>query len=415
MGGELGAVALLAAILIVAVVRPHGLPEAFVAVPAAGLVCLTGLVSTRAATEEIERLLPVLVFLVAVFVLARMCAAEGVFTAAGHWLATSSQGNARRLLLRVFVICVVVTSVLSLDATAVLLTPVVAVTAARMQVPAAPHVYATGHLSNSASLLLPMGNLTNLLALAGSGLTLVHFAGLMLLPWALVIAIEYAVFTTVFRRELSGSVLSTLAEPRETPVFALTVMATTLIGFVATSFVGVEPYWAAIAGAVVLTGHALRGGRVRPLRVLTAMDLPFVAFVIGLTIVVQAVVSEGLGQWINGWLPSGDGLPSLLLLALVAAVLANVVNNLPALLILLPFIEGTGALAILAVLIGVNVGPNLAYTGSLATLLWRRAAQDNGVQPSLAHFTALGLATVPAGIVVGVLALWASAQVLSFA
>ena len=415
MGGELGAVALLAAVLVVAVVRPHGLPEALVAVPAAGVVYLTGLVSTTAATEEVERLLPVLVFLVAVFVLARMCAAEGVFTAAGHWLAQSSDGSARRLLLRVFVICVVVTSVLSLDATAVLLTPVVAVTAARMHVPAAPHIYATGHLSNSASLLLPMGNLTNLLALAASGLTLVHFAGLMLLPWAAVIVVEYAVFTTVFRRELSGPVLSTRAEPRETPVFALIVLALTLIGFVATSFVGIEPYWAAIAGAVVLTGHALRGGRVRPLGVLTAMDLPFIAFVIGLTVVVQAVVSEGLGQWIDGRFPSGDGLPSLLLLALVAAVLANVVNNLPALLILLPFVEGTGPVAILAVLIGVNVGPNLTYTGSLATLLWRRVAQDNGVQPALARFTALGLATVPAGIVVGVLALWMSAQLLPFA
>ncbi|MGI8888133.1 MAG: SLC13 family permease [Nocardioidaceae bacterium] len=415
MGGELGAVALLATVLGVAVVRPHGLPEAIVAVPAAGIVLVTGLVSTTAAAEEIERLWPVLVFLVAVFVLAQMCAAEGVFTAAGHWLAQSSDGNARRLLVRVFVICVVVTSVLSLDATAVLLTPVVAVTAARMQVSAAPHIYATGHLSNSASLLLPMGNLTNLLALAASGLTLVHFAGLMLVPWAVVIVIEYAVLTTAFRRELSGSVHSMPEEPLETPVFALVVMAVTLLGFVATSFLGVEPYWAAIAGAVALTAHALRRGSVRPLGVLTAMDLPFIAFVIGLTLVVQAVVSEGLGQWIDGRLPSGDGLASLLLLALTAAVLANVVNNLPALLILLPFVEGTGALAVLAVLIGVNVGPNLTYTGSLATLLWRRVAQDSGVQPTLARFTALGLATVPAGIVMGVLALWASAQVLPFA
>ncbi len=415
MGGELGAVALLATVLGVAVVRPHGLPEALVAVPAAGIVLVTGLVSTTAAAEEIERLWPVLVFLVAVFVLAQMCAAEGVFTAAGNWLAQSSDGNARRLLVRVFVICVVVTSVLSLDATAVLLTPVVAVTAARMQVSAAPHIYATGHLSNSASLLLPMGNLTNLLALAASGLTLVHFAGLMLVPWAVVIVIEYAVLTTAFRRELSGSVHSMPEESLETPVFALVVMAVTLLGFVATSFLGVEPYWAVIAGAVALTAHALRRGSVRPLGVLTAMDLPFIAFVIGLALVVQAVVSEGLGQWIDGRLPSGDGLASLLLLALTAAVLANVVNNLPALLILLPFVEGTGALAVLAVLIGVNVGPNLTYTGSLATLLWRRVAQDSGVQPTLARFTALGLATVPAGIVMGVLALWASAQVLPFA
>jgi arsenical pump membrane protein len=85
-----------------------------------------------------------------------------------------------------------------------------------------------------------------------------------------------------------------------------------------------------------------------------------------------------------------------------------VINNLPAVLVLLPLAAPAGAGAILAVLIGVNIGPNLTYTGSLATLLWRRVLHARGSGPSLWEFTRLGLCTVPAGVVIAVLALWAA-------
>ena len=93
---------------------------------------------------------------------------------------------------------------LSLDATVVLLTPVVFATAARVGVRARPHVYATAHLANSASLLLPVSNLTNLLALAASGLSFTRFAALMALPWLAAIAVEYAIFRAFFRTDLAA-------------------------------------------------------------------------------------------------------------------------------------------------------------------------------------------------------------------
>ncbi|MGH3448665.1 MAG: SLC13 family permease, partial [Nocardioidaceae bacterium] len=199
MPGEIVAFLLLAAVLAAAVVRPHGLPEALVAVPAALVLYAAGVVSTSDVRQEADRLWPVLVFLAAVLLLARLCAAEGLFDAAGHWLARSTRGDARRLLVHVFGLTAAVTCVLSLDATVLLLTPVVLVTASRLGVSPRPHAYATGHLANSASLLLPMSNLTNLLALAASGLTLAHFAGAMLLPWLAVLLVEYVVFRVCFR------------------------------------------------------------------------------------------------------------------------------------------------------------------------------------------------------------------------
>jgi arsenical pump membrane protein len=105
----------------------------------------------------------------------------------------------------VFVVASVVTAVLSLDATVVLLTPVVFATAAALRVRPKPHVYACTHLANSASLLLPASNLTNLLAFADSGLSFARFAALMSLPWVVAIGVEYAVFRRVFAADLATS------------------------------------------------------------------------------------------------------------------------------------------------------------------------------------------------------------------
>src|SRR5919201_471047 len=105
----------------------------------------------------------------------------------------------------VFVVAAATTAVLSLDATVVLLTPVVFATAARVGTRPRPHVYACTHLANSASLLLPVSNLTNLLAFAVSGLNFTRFAGLMVAPWLAAIAIEYAVFRRFFRADLAAT------------------------------------------------------------------------------------------------------------------------------------------------------------------------------------------------------------------
>jgi len=111
-------------------------------------------------------------------------------------------------------------------------------------------------------------------------------------------------------------------------------------------------------------------------------------------------------------LPGGTSLPALLAVAALAAALANLINNLPAVLVLLPLAAPSGAGAVLAVLVGVNIGPNLTYTGSLATLLWRRVVHQHRPGPSLRSFTALGLLTVPAGLITAVLALWAALHAL---
>jgi arsenical pump membrane protein len=136
------------------------------------------------------------------------------------------------------------------------------------------------------------------------------------------------------------------------------------------------------------------------------------AFFLALGLLVPPAPANGLTDAVHALLPSGEALPQLLLTAAVAAVLANLVNNLPATLVLVPVAAAAGGEgAVLAVLVGVNVGPNLTYTGSLATLLWRRVLQGEDERTSLPEFVRLGLLTVPAGVVVAVVLLWAGLQV----
>ena len=404
-------VAALVAVLGFALLRPHGWPEAVVAVPAAALVIVTGAISWHGAWVEVRELAPVVGFLAAVLVLARLCDDEGLFHAIGVLMARATSGGQHRLLLSVFGVSAAVTAILSLDATVVLLTPVVLATARTLAVPARPHAYATAHLSNSASLLLPVSNLTNLLAFSAAGLTFLHFAALMSLPWLVAIAVEYVLLRWLFRRDLAVEPQPAPPEPVDLPLFALVTVGLTLVGFAVTSLVGLSPAWAALAGAAALGVRGLVTRRTSVVRIVAAIDLPFLAFVLCLGVVVAAVMRNGLEPAMHRVLPDGQGLLALLGIAAVAAVLSNIVNNLPAVLVLLPLAAPLGPAAVLAVLIGVNIGPNLTYVGSLANLLWRSVVRRD-MNPSFAEFSRVGLVTTPLTLVAAVAALWAGLQVI---
>jgi arsenical pump membrane protein len=399
----------LVATLVVATAAPERVPPAAVAVPGAVYLVLVGAVGYADAEQAVRQIAPTVGFLVVVLLLASLADAEGLFGWAATVTARQAGRSARGLLARVVVLSAVVTAVLSLDATVVLLTPVVLATAARMRVPARPHAYAAGHLANSASLLLPVSNLTNLLAFATTGLSFLHFTGLMLLPELVAVGVEFLLLRALFRRDLAAEVGEPVTDTPQPPRLALTVVVLTVVGFGIASLVDASPVWPALAGVVVLAARRLTARTTTGADLVRAADVPFALFVFGLAVVVTAVLHAGLESALASVVPRDSGLPALLALAGAAALLANLVNNLPATLALLPVAAVGGAGPVLAVLVGVNVGPNLTYVGSLANLLWRRVLGD--LAPPAARFTAVGALTVPLTLAGATVALWAALQV----
>jgi arsenical pump membrane protein len=404
------AIALLALTLGVAVLRPRRLSEAVVAVPAALVLVATDVVPLDAATQRLREIGPTVGFLAAILVFGHLCAEAGVFDYLGSLAARASHGSAPRLLVLVVAIAAAVTAVLTLDATVVLLTPVVLTTAARLGVAARPYAYACTRLANSGSLLLPVSNLTNLLAFTASGLSFGRFAALMALPWLVACAAEWLGLRLFFRRELADSVPGPPQDGPPAPRFALAVLAVTVAGFVITSTLHIAPAWAAVAGCVALLVPRVVRRDVHPMRLVGEASPGFCVFVLALAVIVDAVTRHGLATELGHLVPSGTQLPALLLLAGLAAVLANLVNNLPATLALIPLVAGTPA-AVLAVLLGVNIGPNLTYAGSLATLLWRRLLPERE-RPRAAEFHALGALTVPPILLLATVSLWAALRVV---
>jgi arsenical pump membrane protein len=395
----------LAGALGTAVVRPRRLPDWLAALAGAVLLVATGVLHWDDATDEAQAIGPTLALLAGLLVLGHGCERAGLFDALAARIAVGAGGSPRRLLALVFAAAAAVTAVLGLDATVVLLTPAAFTAARRARLDARPSLYACTHLANSASVLLPVSNLTNLLAFRAADISFTHFAALMVLPWAAMLGVEWVALRRVFASELD-------APPGRTPERALpplprralVVLAATFAGFL----IGVDPAWPAVAGAATMVAVE----RVRPLDVLRAVDVPLLIFVLGLALIVRAVAAHGAGDLAADLLPDGDGVLALIGATVVAAVLANLLNNVPAVLLLLPAAATGGTATVLAVLIGVNAGPNLTPTGSLATLLWRRVLRAREAEPPLGEFLKLGALTVPPALVLGTVGLWLGLQVV---
>jgi len=401
------ALVVLGGTLAVAVTRPPYVSEAVAACVGGVLLVIVGAIGLSGAGDALKALGPTVGFLAAMLLIADGCRREGLFDAMGAVMARGSRGSPQRLLTFVFVVAAAITAMLSLDATIVLLTPVVFATAARMRTSAKPHVYACAHLANSASLLLPVSNLTNLLAFHASKLSFLHFGALMALPTVAAVGVEWMVFRRFFAVDLerprrAGAQTARPALPR----FAVSVLAFTLVGFALSSLVAIEPVWFAAAGAVAMSAPALARRTTSPLALVRAAEPGFLVFVLGLGVIVQAASVNGLDSAVRAVVPTGASLGSLLAIAAVSAILANLVNNLPATLMLVPVTATAGVGPALATLIGVNVGPNLTYVGSLATLLWRRVLRTEDADVELGEFLRLGALTVPAALLAATGLLW---------
>ncbi len=359
-----------------------------------------GELSAGLGDELLHRVLPVLVFLVAITVVAELAEAAGVFEVAASAAARVARGRVWVLWALVVLLAVAATVVLSLDTTAVLLTPVVLVLARRLRVSTAAFAMTTVWLANTASLLLPVSNLTNLLSLnrlQSLGIDVAGYVRLTWLPALLAVVVTVAVLGVMFRRDLRGR----YAAPAPTRLHdrLLLLVAAVVCVLLGPAFVsGVPVAWPATVGAVVLL--AVFAWRDR--RCLRWSLVPWQAVVVvtALFTLVYVLGQAGLSDVLARAAGDGEGFWAYLRLSAAGAVAANGIDNLPAYLALEPA-AGASPARLVALLVGVNCGPLVTLWASLATLLWRERCRARDVTISWWRFALRGLVLVPLLLVAG--------------
>ncbi len=360
-----------------------------------GVAIATGVLPASDALVIAERVWPILVFVVAITIVAELAAVAGVFDVVAAWLARIARGRTWVLWLLVVVFAVTVTAFLSLDTTAVLLTPVVIVVARAHGLPPLPFAFTTVWLANTASLFLPVSNLTNLLAVHRLG-SHDPWAFLALLGPSAVVAVVVTcvLLALIHRRALRGRYA-----PARGPVVVdrlqLVVAASVVIVLLPLLVSGLAPWMPAVGAALVLGAFfAWRSPDV--LRV-ALVPWQLVVFASGLFVAVGALEALGSGALMAALAGRGEDLVSLWQLSGVGMLAANAVDNLPAYLALESTADSPVRLA--ALLIGVNAGPLITPWASLATLLWHARLAADGVEVPWGRYMLLGLIAAP--LVVG--------------
>lgn len=363
----------------------------------AGALCvLTGLLPRHDAYQvAIARGGPVLGFLAAITVLAELADRAGVFDAAAGWCSRVARGSTVRLFLLVALLGAVTTVVMSLDTTAVLLTPVVLSLAVRLGIRPLPFALLAVWIANTASLLLPVSNLTNLLAVQREALPTLEFARRMALPEVVAVGLTVAYLGLLYRRDLRGRYQPQPAEPPRDAV-TFWVCAAACIAIAPGVLAGAAPWAVATGAAAVAVIVTLL--RDRHALAWTLLPWQLIVLTTGLFLVVATIARHG-GTALIARLVGTHTLAT----AAVGAAAGNIVNNLPTYLAIEPAVPPGNTTQLLSALVGTNTGPLILLWGSLATLLWRERCKARGVEVSARTFTLVGLGGVP----LVVLATWA--------
>ncbi|WP_431247169.1 SLC13 family permease [Leifsonia xyli] len=366
-----------------------------------GIAVATGLLPVPEAVELWDRVWPILLFVVAITVVTELAAEVGVFTALAQQTARWGRGRAWMLWLLVVVVAALSTIFLSLDTTAVLLTPVVIVMARHAGLNPLPFALTTVWMANAGSLLLPVSNLTNLLAQHAMGdPTPAAFAALMLAPALVAIIVPMIVVFVIARRSLLVRYETGEEDGIDDPVL-FWVSAAVVVALVPLLVSGLPVWLPTTVAALILAALFVfrRRGALR----FDLLPWQLVLLASGLFLFIEALHALGLGAVMAAVSGSGESPLALLRLSLTGLVGANAIDNLPAYLALEPVANSPVRLA--ALLIGVNAGPLITPWASLATLLWHQRLTSFDVEIRWSRYMLLGLIVAPVTVVLATLAL----------
>ncbi|MVM37011.1 arsenic transporter [Spirosoma sp. HMF3257] len=396
------------------IIRPFNIPEAVWAVSGAIILLLFQFLSLSDGLAGVAKGLDVYLFLTGMMLLAETAREEGLF----DWLAAHAtkraEGSASRLFLLIYLVGVVVTTFLSNDATAVVLTPAVAaaVKAAKVKNPL-PYLFICAFIANAASFVLPISNPANLVIYGSHMPPLLTWLAQYTLPSVVSIAVTYGVLRFTQRAALTDSVEASIAIPALSAGGRLAILgiaATAVVLLVSSALDRPLGLPTAITG-ILTTVLVLIRAKLNPWVVVKGVSWSVLPLVAGLFVLVEALVKTGLIQALTTLLHESTARSVTMTTwasGVGVALTCNLVNNLPAGLITGTVVQASQVPEVIksALLIGIDLGPNLSVTGSLATILWLVALRREGQPVSAWAFLKLGIPVMTTALLFTLAAIW---------
>ncbi len=395
--------------ILLMLIRPRDIPEVYWVSGGALLLVVLRLIPLKLAGKAVAEGSDVYLFLIGMMLLSALANDNGVF----EWLSSvavrKAKGSTARLFTLVYGIGTLTTIFMSNDATAVVLTPAILTAVRKAKVEPLPHLFACALIANAASFVLPISNPANLVVfhqgMPPLGQWLLSFG----LPSILSITVTYLVMRFLFRSELQGKIEEEV-EPQPLKTNGKVVLGG--LGCVIVVLLGASAFNKDLGlptclAALCVTGVVSLKARSNPLKLAKEISWGTLALVAGLFVMVDAVESLGALRYTTAALHWAEALvPAVgaMVVGFTVGIANNVLNNLPVGLIAGGTLQAAHAKGLLAnaILIGVDLGPNLSVTGSLATILWLLALSKEKIEVSFWKFLKVGAIVMPAALLVSI-------------
>ena len=388
--------------IVLMLIRPRNIPEVYWIAGGVLLLLVLRLVPLQLAGRAIAKALDVCFFLIGMMLLSELAREHGVFDWLSSLAVRSARGSCSRLFALVYAVGTIVTIFMSNDATAVVLTPAILTAVRKAKVQPLPYLFVCAFIANAASFLLPISNPANLVVFHNQmpplGRWLVSYG----VPSLLSIAATFIVLRWLFRKELRTAIEGEVeTKPlRREGTLVLIGLAAMVVVLLTASTLGKDLGLPTCLAALAITAIVSIMARSNPLRLAREISWATLALVAGLFVMVDAMESVGAMQQAREsltWAQTVGSTTGTLITGFAVGVANNLVNNLPLGLIAGATLQAAHAKGLIAdaVLIGVDLGPNLCITGSLATILWLIALRKEKLDVSFWDFLKVGVVAMP--------------------
>jgi len=414
------AISIFALTLVLVMTRPKPFNETAAASLGALFMVLGGVVTPPQILSVLQVNLNVLLFFLGLMVVSAVAEKAGFFRWSALGAVKAAKGSGTRLLLFIIGLGVVITAFFSNDATALVLTPIVYVLVTKLRLNPLPYVFACAFIANAASVILPVSNPVNLLAVDRFGLTLPEYLKFLLVPALLAVLVNVVFLLIFFRKEASSRFMAhDMEEPFKVDGFFLFVcsgLALTAAAYLVSSLYGLPLSLAATGGAVFLLIGSFAARRVKFDEVVYKVSWSIFPFIFSLAVLVRGLenvgVTRALGEYLAAFASNGN-FTAIILTTFGNALGSNLINNWSMMMVSVTSVgsisdpsEFTRHGLIYSTILGNDLGPNLTIFGSLSSMLWLLILRRNGIFITPGQFLKLGLLVTPPMLFLGALAVY---------